>query len=140
MNLYTFNLRVLSSLLCPQNAYAANKCSLSDSFLDLLEGLINSYLVFSFFISPFTIFLRHAYCNQVYMPYLMTKRMFTTISTQWGYTKGKSHENVMPSHQCECFKSVILFANCSVIITPVIYSYHDLFFKQKQKRWVLFCS
>ena len=29
------------------------------------------------------------------MPYLMTKRMFTTISTQLGYTKGKSHENVM---------------------------------------------
>ena len=92
---FIFNIRVLSSLLCPRNAYAANKCSLSDSFLDLLEGLINSYLFFSIFISPFTIFLRHARCNQVYMPYLMTKRMFTTISTQLGYTKGKSHENVM---------------------------------------------
>ena len=92
---FIFNLRGLSSLLWPQNAYTANECSLSDSFLDLLEGLINSYLVFSFFISPFTIFLRHAHCNQVYMPYLMTKRMFTTISTQLGYTKGKSHENVM---------------------------------------------
>ena len=79
----------------PKTPIAATECSLSDSFLGLLEGLINSYLYFSFFISPFTIFLRHAYCNQVYMPYLMTKRMFTTISTQLGYTKGKSHENVM---------------------------------------------
>ena len=79
----------------PKTPIAATECSLSDSFLGLLEGLINSYLYFSFFISPFTIFLRHARFNQVYVPYLMTKRMFTTISTKLGYTKGKSHENVM---------------------------------------------
>ena len=54
---FIFNIHVLSSLLCPQNAYAVNECSLSDSFLDSLAGrTCNSYLAFPIFLSPLPFF------------------------------------------------------------------------------------
>ena len=118
--------------LCPQNAYAANKCSLSDSFLDSLAGLtFNSYLAFLYFYLSFTIFLWHVHCNQVYMRYVLTTRMVKMAEKRYPHedsmrVKGNCPKTSWPS-QCKRFDA----SSCN---------YHGPCFKQKQKRWVLFCS
>ena len=103
---------------------------------------------FDFYFS-FTIFLRHLHYNQcrcaTYWPRVWLRwlekgihmHMFTTIRTQLGQRENarKRHDHLSASASLD---AVILFANSSVIFTPSC-NYHDPCFKQKQKRWVLFC-